>query len=529
MPTRFRAKFIPFSGGDTLETNFTYQYSSNQEEGVLQFPLPSALKNNQSYTLQIIVLPPPPAANGKQANVTANTKGKTVTATSTQYERDTSGKLVAKTITTQMNETVTHRQLNGERQIQTQDTARCIFTLVFGTSQYSRFADKMASYGNTWSADDEMLFAAKMPIYTTSANTEPFDQVEIKGYTSTCVVGKYGGTNSNNGGGSTPPTPPVLPPLFSADVPWNGNLHNDIEMGNLYANTLGLLMALRTNISWQNPDVRDFLGMPVNHLISLENMPYQPMLNDSHLAYRGQVMLKNNTNGPQEIVGNNSQQSTWKYSGNMTYSIPMNNSNKNSSAGYTIAMPYNFSSGMINFLGNNTTPAPAQPSPHAGLLWKRDDYYYNDNLLLKNFAQDLSDNFDALTGQAALAFYCPNCVIETSTQYYGSVSVTAQQWLDAVSRNSDFLSSSINNVLNQPFALFPPTSNRLLTFSYSYPCNDCSFAPAQASSAFNYKSLGMPIKETLNNKPQGMSNPPTNKQLYNKVIQKYNVQMRQKK
>ena len=164
---------------------------------ILQFPFPAGLQNNARYQLQIWVIPP--AAPAHPASVVqGNTQNKSVNVTTTVYSRDPiTGSLQTTTSTSAVtNIGVTTQSLSGGRQLAAKDSARCIFSTYFGTSQYSTFATKMAAYGKWKTVVETPQFT--IPIYSDAAGTEPFDIFEIKGYSSGCTTGKY--------------APPVYPP-----------------------------------------------------------------------------------------------------------------------------------------------------------------------------------------------------------------------------------------------------------------------------------------------------------------------------
>jgi hypothetical protein len=463
-PTQLLVKFVPYGGGDTLQTNFSYNYNQQQQMGTMVFTLPAALKNSQTYSMQVWVVPP---KNLSAPLVGVSTQNKTLTQTSTQYSLNGNNNLVATTVTKQLVVTDTVHSLSGNRQAANSDSARVIFKLYFATSQYNRFADKMAAYGN-WQTQDERNFAFKMPIYSNAAAVEPFDEFEIRDFQSTCTTNQY----RND----------TIAHLFDADVPWDANAHNDQDIANMYAFFVAINGITRASVDLGLPEVRTFFGIPSVNLVSLENMPYQPQLNIV-APWFSQLGTQMKMQSSMDI-------------GAAGYILPASGSGGGQS--WQLQRPTAMSVGYgigYNFAGAGTSTTVSPPKPQPGLLWQRDNVFYNDYLLLHNFASDLVSQQQSLNVQSMidLAQWSTGTVILQENGYYGSISMTAENWIALLSAgNSALLMQDAMNFSTMPFTAFPPTAHRALSFSYRFPSPAAAYSPGQASGAFNYQTMGIP-------------------------------------
>ncbi|HEY4060517.1 MAG TPA: fibronectin type III domain-containing protein [Puia sp.] len=450
--TQLLAKFFPASGGDTLQTTFSYSYNVQDLTGILQFPLP-ALRNSTVYNLQIWVVPPPSAKNNAQVNTGSYTKTKTQTYT--QYTMNDNHNLVATQVTKQVTDTNFSNTLSGARTMAATDSARVILAMQFGTSQYDKFADKMTAYG-AWATGDEMTYQFNMPIYSTAAGAEPFDEFEINNFKSTCTSNGY--------------KTPSIGHLFNADVPWDGTAHNDMEAAPLYLYSTALINYTHATVDLGFPETRSWFGIPMDSLVSLENMPFQPKLPDGKFGARFTSVTNASI-----------------YINNTAYETPANKDNTiyyQSPDKKTSLLTANYSSSLLPM-------TPGTPKPPPGLLWRRDNIFYNDHMLLSAFANDLATKSSQLYGQAVidLLTYCPGCIVEQVNGYYGSISMTAESYAQASGGGGQTLIQDINNFVAQPFQLFPPTARRPINFTYSFPSPNPAQATGQYSSTFNYKSM----------------------------------------
>jgi hypothetical protein len=468
--TQLLAKFFPSGGGDTLQTSFSYAYDQNASTGTLQFALPPGLQNTKVYSLQIWVVPPPQAQNN--AGVVSSTTNKTLTQTVTTYAMNGNGNLVASQTTKQITERNTINSLNGTRLQAATDSSRCIFSMIFGTSQYNRFADKMAGYG-AWTSQDETSFGFDMPLFSNATAVEPFDVFEIQDFKSSCTVNGY----SN----------PVIPHLFNADVPWDPNAHNDEDAGLIYVYASGITALTHASVDLGIPETRGWFGVPTYQLMSLENMPYQPALSLYSNAVQRKIdpsVLANSATNVQP-GGNGNKLFSGFSMNNVAYELPKTG-NGGILQSNVFGVSYNYASGV--------QPSHATPKPPSGLLWKRDDYFYNDFMLLKDFVGDLSAKTNLITANTALdlIFQCHSCTVEQVSGYYGSITLTADGWSGVIGSDMTLFWGDVNNFLALPFTPFPPTARRNLHFTYNYPCANCNSMPVEASSSFEYKSFLLP-------------------------------------
>jgi hypothetical protein len=465
--TQYLAEFIPADGGDTLKSPFTYDQSSLD----LQFPFPAGMKNGALYSLQIWVIPPP--APAQQSSAQTNAQTRTLNQKQTVYSRDESGNLVTREINEQINVGVTTHSLSGGRQMASKDSARRIYTSVFGTSKYDKFSDKMAAYGQWKSMDETPQF--NISIYNDASGTEPFDQYEIRGYQSKCVT--YGSYSPL----SPPPSPLQYAPLFSADVIWNPAMQNDHDAGNIYA--AFAMLDQWVNIDLGAPEVRGSFGIPI-HTMSLENMPYQPLVNTVSSSPTLFSAKTNSATLPRQYLAQ-------KSSGNTASSNQMMGE-----TAYQLPMTSYKTSGSTGSGSTASTPAPG------GLLWKRDAYLMNDFELIQAFAYDAAADQSYWTSEAVtdVVSYCPSCNIETVQLLYGALKITAGKFLQATSAaNAGNFWNQINQIKNMRFPYFPPTAGRPLNFGYSFSfCSTCGVQPATAASSFNYKKVAIyiPVMKT---------------------------------
>jgi hypothetical protein len=476
-PTQLLVKFVPYGGGDTLQTNFSYSYNQQASMGTMIFTLPSALKNTQTYSMQIWVVPP---KNLSAPTVGVSTQNKTLTQTTTQYSLNGNNNLIATQVTKQLVVTDTMHSLSGNRQAAGSDSARVIFKLYFATSQYNRFADKMAAYGN-WQTQDETNFAFKMPIYSNAAAVEPFDEFEIKDFKSTCTTNQY----KND----------TIAHLFDADVPWDPNAHNDQDIANMYAFFVAIHGITHATVDLGLPEVRTLFGIPNSNLVSLENMPFQPQLSIVAPWFTQMNSQRTTIQSLTEI-------------GSAGYALPASGAGNGQSwqIQRETALTVGFGAG-YNFAGLGTPNTLSPPKPQPGLLWQRDNVFYNDYLLLHNFAGDLVSQQQSLSLQAMLdlAQWSTGTVILQENGYYGSISMTAQNWIDLLSAgNSALLMQDAANFSTMPFTVFPPTARRALSFSYRFPSPAIGYTPGQASGTFNYKTLVVPFTMQSQNIASGV-------------------------
>lgn len=465
-PTQLLVKFVPYGGGDTLQSNFSYNYNQQLSIGTLVFTMPAALKNSQTYSMQIWVVPP---KNLSAPTIGVSTQNKTLTQTTTQYSLNKNNNLVATQVTKQLVITDTMHSLSGNRQMASSDSARVIFKLYFATSQYNRFADKMAAYGN-WQTQDETSFAFKMPIYSGAATAEPFDEFEIKDFQSTCTLNQYRNDTIGH--------------LFDADVPWDPNAHNDQDIANMYAFFVAIHGITHATVDLGLPEVRGFFGIPSENLVSLENMPYQPQLSIVAPWFNQLGMQKTTMESSMNI-------------GATGYMLPASGSGSGQSwqMQRQPAMTVGYGIG-YNFAGAGSGNTVSAPKPQPGLLWNRDDVFYNDYLLLHNFAGDLAANWHSLNLQAMLDLmpWHSGTVILQENGYYGSISMTAENWIDLLTAgDSAVLMQDAINFSTMPFKAFPPTAHRALSFSYRFPSPAAAYSPGQASGAFNYQTMAIPF------------------------------------
>ncbi|HEY4290398.1 MAG TPA: fibronectin type III domain-containing protein [Puia sp.] len=463
------AKFIPLGGGDTLQSTFTYDYNKQGQFGVMQFPFPASLKNSSVYTLEIWVVPPPQSAG--DASVNTSTVTNTKTQTVTEYTMNSNHNLVATSVTTQVTDTNSVHSLSGVRHMAGADSARVIFSLSFGTSQYNKFADKMTAYGG-WGTEDETLYAMNMPIYNLNTAAEPFDELEIKDFKSTCTVNDQAATQ--------------IAHLFDADVPWDGNAENDRNAGPIYLAAKAIASVTNARLDLGVPEVRGWFGIPMLHLMSLENMPCQPKL-----SYTGTLKAG--------VVSLTTVSASSAFIGDVAYQTPANNGRSMS-----IQSP-NYLGSMIsaNYTDANFSRGPSAPKPPPGLLWKRDNYFYNDYLLMRDLVDGLSDTSRITSAMVTdLLHGCMSCTVLSVTGYYGSVSITALQWGQYWSSGNQNLQQDVNNFLSQPFTLFPPTPKRTLHFTYSFPSATPVYSAAGYNTSFDYKSIPVVPAQQLNGIPR---------------------------
>jgi len=464
-PPKLLAKFVPLGGGDTLQSSFTYSYNSSAGAGSMQFPLPASLQNNRVYTLMISVVPQKPPVK-PQVGIT--TQSKTVTQTSTAYSMNANGNLVAQTVVKNVTVTETTHQGNGDRQMANADTARVIYQIAFQTSKYDRLSDKMAAYGG-WQGQDETSYAFKMPIYNSASGAEPFDEFEIHDFWNSCTSCRSGPSQLNH--------------LFTVDIPFNAAGHNDQEMVNLYSWFGAVDNIMNAHFDLGRPEVRTMFDVPEINLVSLENMPWQPQL-DTRSPYflTQQYQAQMNTSG----LG----------IGGMSYALP---SDKAASGGgrqqtATLNLPSGYGAGYNYAIGGGlTTPAPPKAPP--GLLWIRDNIYYNDFMLIQGFARDLLAQKDGLTAQAMLDLmqFHTGTVIIQENGYYGVISMTAENLIQLLNRgNANLLWQDAATLANLPFMLFPATSGRAISFGYRFPQPYSGVPADQVGGAFNYKTIVNP-------------------------------------
>ncbi len=478
--TQLLAKFYPIGGGDTLKTPFSYTYNQNVSTGTPQFPLPATLQNNKAYALEIWVIPPPPSKSDATIAATSNNKNlsQSETVYTTTYKTNANGNVVPVLVASQVNSTATQtnttRSLNGTRQMAATDSARIIFSMSFATSKYNTFTDKMAAYGN-WGAADETSYQFDMPIFSNAPDAEPFDVFEIKDFQSSCTVNGF--------------TNPTIARMFDADVPWDPNAHNDQDAGLIYVYASGINTLTHAAVDLGVPDIRGWFGVPTDSLMSMENMPYQSKIGAINNSYMGKL----NSGALQASANSNTQPTaTNKLNGaftlttinNSSYQLPGSNGGGVKMVAYGAS--YNYSNGGQP----SNTVAKAPP----GLLWKRDDYFYNDYMLLKDFVSDLSTKNNTISGQAItdLLRACPGCIVEQASGYYGSISMTAAGWGSLMGSDMTLFWQDVNQFLSLPFTPFPPTARRGLHFAYRYPSPSYTRAPAEATATFSYKSMLLP-------------------------------------
>lgn len=469
------AKFIPFGGGDTLQSSFTYNYNSSAGAGTLQFPLPANLLNNKVYTLMISVVP---QNFDIKPQVAVTTQNKTVTQTSTSYSMNTNGNLVAQTVVKNVTVTETTHQGNGNRQMANVDTARVIYQIAFETSRFDRLSDKMAAYG-TWQGQDETSFALKMPVYSSASGAEPFDEFEIHDFWNTCTSCQSG--------------PSQLDHLFTADIPFSPSGHNDQEMVNLYSWVGAVVDITNAQFDLGRDDLRTLFDVPETNLVSFENMPWQPQLDIRSPFFLTQNFQQQqlNTSGP-GIAG-------------LSYTLPAQQAATGGGRPQTATI--NTGYGMnYNYAFGGAPAAPAPPKPQPGLLWIRDNVYYNDFTLIQNFARDLLTQKDALTAQALidLAEFHTGTVLLQENGYYGNISMTAEDWIRLLNKgNVDLLWQDAATLASLPFTPFPPNAGRPITFGYRFPQPYSGVPTDQVGGVFNYKMIVSPSQPESIKLPQG--------------------------
>ena len=293
-------------------------------------------------------------------------------------------------------------------------------------------------------------------------------------------------------------------------------------MNSFYFNAFMLAMQSEAKLNWGSVEVRSLFAAPTRHLISLENLPVAPLvkslnfsamyglkatqninqmtLNPSAQAAASQLLnAGGSSNGPRVTMGSLMGNQNI---GGVQYEVP---SSSNSSSANSI---FTYSGRLQTATGAAAaaTQGAAQYLKHKGLLWRRDHYYYNDYVMIQDFARQLARDYDHLKETIDQTFAQPllkdmfintyqNMPASATPSYhvaglYGDISIPNYgHYMLALYYRPD-IKTYINNILNMPFKPFSATSSRPLNFSYNFVCNTC-LQPAKYNATFSYQSISV--------------------------------------
>ncbi|MBS1921636.1 MAG: hypothetical protein JST17_15420 [Bacteroidetes bacterium] len=472
--------FIPDGAADTIKTNFTLE-NGNRE---LVFPIPPSLENNKIYTMEVWVIPH--QGMKFQELVTQNqTKTTTITDQRQVQQMNNQGQLVQTTVSNSMNLQLTTKAVSKKPKTVVLGSIP-LYVKRFQTSKYNSFSDKIAAYGQ-WQTNKENA-VKDIDIFSNATDAEQFDEFEVKGFQSNCTTCK----NQTNYTGN-------YPPLFSVSIPWNSNLDNDkFGFDKLYSNLIKLGGA-RINVNLGAPEVRgQFFQMPEN-AISMDIFPYQPKLKslaESYIAKQSELpnaQMNAAVYKSQSSVGSSGSSGNAGFlSGNSMIGIPASYVNN-------LGNTNGSSSGSQNTLIAKTSYSDlTKPT----LIWKRDEYIFADFQLFtdfaNNFINDQSNTVYSLGGNLPIAYLNAlnnNSDVIFAAGPYGTISTDPYDYLNIW--NDPAISGLANNLNNLQFKSFPPTAGRAIQFNYSFPFGKIN--GSSVSQQFNYQSfINIGIKKTRN-------------------------------
>jgi len=458
----YQIKFVPEDGGDVITTSFT----PNRSRNALDFQLPQALKNSETYRLEIWVVP----VELQQARaVTAHVVNQVqqVSQQAVSYQKNSAGGLEKKQTNQQVAINVQGYKASGIKQ-PTALGSMPIYTLRFRTSQFNSFAEKMNSFGSMSTTAED----GNHDIYfrSASAGAEPFDEFEVKGYTSANTTGY--------------PPSHDFPPLFTAAIPFDYSAPNDKYIfDKMYVASLKLIPEF--TVDYGAPEVRHLI-FP-EYTVSTQLMDYQSRLapakkfNLSGAATAAYAPLSESNSARQEVA------KAGRASG-----APQSSTGQETvyrSASYQLPSSY-YASGpgaRLNPGYSNLYRAAFSPEMTSGirLKWMRDEYVYADYALLHAFGNNFVSGYKAAKGLAG------SLQAVRLIQYLG---ITAGEY-GSISLNPDYLNDVLNDAgtyqLAQQFSAltfprFPATMGRSIEFNYRDPfCDGCKLV-STVKETFDY-------------------------------------------
>ena len=389
---KWEVLYVDLNKGDTIRSLFTPDRGSN----ALHFKLPVQLRNETRY--RVVFWPKPQEAMG---GITR----KDLFSVQTKMSEST------RTLGTDASYIVSRRTAEVT---QKKPGDQAIYSFVFATSKFNSFSEKINALGD-WKGKTA---SNKLTISNTSSILEPFDEAEVKGFTSPAGIS--------------------YPSLLSAQLLWDGSKQNDAFANDkLYKSALVLAIS-GANINLGSSSVRKEIYKPVN-TVDWSRMKFMPMIETST-----SVIVNPNLASPAVSFS-----ASAKTMGQVNTSIIQ--VNKGSSVVNTVSM------------GALTSVNAHQ------VIWNRESVMFQDYNLLKAFAQKIlafqktyqqlekTLSADALDDDGSPQLYTTN-----STGGYAFVPLNKLGNL----YNSPVNMNLLNMLASLPYQYFPKTGSRNMHFSY---------------------------------------------------------------
>lgn len=280
----FKVTFIAQNDGTKIERNFAVNGNK------IEFDIPGTLKNSTTYRMYLSVETTPVEKKTSSVNLETSLSGKVarvpvLNTAGTAYNNMEESKTVKL-----VNQAVEARLIDPARiaagiQVQSKvvktyqpKVGRNIFQLIFRTSQFNTFQEKMASFGNTMTGNPMEALSGKAYEGVTGTSgisyssyelnfaqgPERFDEWEIKG-----IKKSIGESNSH--------FDIVIPPLLRVQMPFDKTKENDKTMDKLYPLVVaGGLVGL--DIEFGVPGIRGTMQRP-DYAISIQASRYTGRIN----------------------------------------------------------------------------------------------------------------------------------------------------------------------------------------------------------------------------------------------------------
>ncbi|WP_367914322.1 hypothetical protein [Leadbetterella sp. DM7] len=281
-----KVTFIAQNDGTKIERNFSVNGNK------IEFDLPGTLKNSTTYrmylSVETTVAEKQTASINLEKNTASNTPKVAVLNTAgTAYggmEESRTVKLVNEAIEARLINpaTITAGIYTQGKVVKTYEpkVGRNIFELIFRTSQFNTFQEKMASFGSTMTGNpmaglsgiayDGITATSGIKYATYGLNfaqgPERFDEWEIKG-----IKRDVGESNSALKG-------MVIPPLLRVDMPFDKTRENDKTMDALYVTGVIGATASRLDLQLGVPALRGTLKRP-DYTINTRTSSYTGRIN----------------------------------------------------------------------------------------------------------------------------------------------------------------------------------------------------------------------------------------------------------